>query len=251
MAANKSIKPSNEEKDKFWESLAMCERSKPIVLATVEPYCEAYIPSSLNQDLLTMLSSLYSSDHLRLGYDSLLQLAHETSLSITPDQVKAAETKTRDHINSRLWFRLRAGRITASKFKSACCTDPVFPAKSLIMSVCYPELSTRFQNEATKWGCQHEDLALKIYPNTSRHDNMKVSKCGFFISIDHPYLRASPNGLVKCSCCGSGICEVTVCQYHALNIIIFMMFLKCPHCIDSIDSAAKDSINFGLVNCFA
>lgn len=98
----------------------MCERSKPIVLATVELYCEAYIPSSLDQDLPAMFSSLYSSDHLRLGYHSLLQLAHETGLSITPDQVKAAETKTRDQANSQLWFRLRAGRITASKFKSTC-----------------------------------------------------------------------------------------------------------------------------------
>ena len=40
-----------------------------------------------------MLSSLYSSDHLRLGYHSVVQLAHETSLSITPDQVKALRLK--------------------------------------------------------------------------------------------------------------------------------------------------------------
>ena len=145
-------------------------------------YCEEYIPSSFDQDLPAMLSSLYSSDHLRLGYHSLVQLAHETSISITPDQVKAAN-KTRDQANSRLWFRLRAGRITASKFKSACCTDSAFPAKSLIMSVCYPELSSRFQNEATKWGCQHEDHALKIYTNKTGHDNINVSKCGFLLAL--------------------------------------------------------------------
>ena len=65
------------------------------------------------------------------------------------------------------------------------------------MSECYPEVH-RFCNEATKWGCHHEQLALEIYSHRSQHENVKVSKCGLFISVDYPFLEASSN--VECSC---------------------------------------------------
>ena len=191
--------------------MATCEGIEPSVLAIVPQYCEKYIHASLDKDLPMVLSDLYKSDNLTLGYDNLLQLALETRLKVTSDQSKAVETKTRDQANSRIWFHMRAGRITASKFKTACCTDPANPSKSLIMSVCYPELF-RFKTEATKWGCRHEQLALEIYSNKTQHENMKLSKCGFFISTEYPFLGASPDGVVECSCCGSGVCEVKVCD---------------------------------------
>ena len=55
MPAKKSIKPSDEEKGKFWESLAMCKRSKPVVLATVEPYCEVRMCDNID---IAIFSSL-------------------------------------------------------------------------------------------------------------------------------------------------------------------------------------------------
>ena len=115
-------------------------------------------------------------------HSSLLKVANETELHVTPAQVKAVEAKTRDQAKSRIWFRMRAGRITASKFKSVCYNDPANPSKSLIMSVSYPEVF-RFSNEATKWGCQHEQLALEIYSHRSKHENVKVSRCT--LSLEH------------------------------------------------------------------
>lgn len=130
--------PSDTEKADLFNSLAKCEGAKPAVLAIVPPYSEAYVPASLDQDLPMVLSDMYKKDYLSLGYRSLLQLANQTNVCLTADQAKAVESKTRDQAKSRIWFRMRAGRITASKFKSACCTDPANPSKSLIMSVCYP-----------------------------------------------------------------------------------------------------------------
>ena len=207
--------PSDTEKADLFNSLAKCEGAKPAVLAIVPPYSEAYVPASLDQDLPMVLSDMYKKDYLSLGYRSLLQLANQTNVCLTADQAKAVESKTRDQAKSRIWFRMRAGRITASKFKSACCTDPANPSKSLIMSVCYPEVY-RFCNEATKWGCHHEQLALEIYSHRSQHENVKVSKCGLFISVDYPFLGASPDSIVECSCCGKGVCEVKVrtCTYN-------------------------------------
>lgn len=39
----------------------------------------------------------------------------------------SVESKTRLQSNSRLWFRMRTGRIMASRFKSACRTNPAQP----------------------------------------------------------------------------------------------------------------------------
>ena len=45
------------------------------------------------------------------------------------------------------------------------------------------------------------------------HINFKIGDAGFFIGCENPYIGASPDGIVKCSCCGDGVIEV-----------------KCPYC---------------------
>ena len=50
-------------------------------------------------------------------------------------QAVTVEKETRKHANSNLWFRFRAGRITASKMKLASCMDPTQPSASLIKTV--------------------------------------------------------------------------------------------------------------------
>ena len=47
------------------------------------------------------------------------------------EQAKAVELATHEQSNSKLWYRFRAGRITASKMKTACCTDPTLQASTL------------------------------------------------------------------------------------------------------------------------
>ena len=77
------------------------------------------------------------------------------------------------------------------------------------MNVCHPD-TVRFKTAATSWGCQHEKDALEQYAKTSAHNDLRVSPSGLFISVEHPYFGASPDGLVFCSCCGLGACEVKV-----------------------------------------
>ena len=129
--------------------------------------------------------------------------------NITANQGRAAEAGTMNQANSRLLFRMRCGRITASKFKSACHTDPASPSVSLIMAIRYPE-ACHFSTSATRWGWQHEKVALERYTGLSQHKNLRVSKCGLLISVEYPFIGASPDGTVECSCCGQGICEVKV-----------------------------------------
>ena len=141
-----------------------------------------------------VLSDLYRTEYLSLGYHELLEIAGNTEVNITANQGRAAEAGTRNQANSRLWFRMRCGRITASKFKSACHTDPASPSVSLIMAICYPE-ACRFSTSATRWGCQHEKVALERYTSQSQHKNLKVPKCGLFISVEYPFIGASQMAL--------------------------------------------------------
>ncbi len=93
---------------------------------------------------------------------------------------------------------MRAGRITASRFKAVCHTDPSNPSKSLNMSICHPELY-RFKNAATRYGCEHEEIAKKMYTTrqAKSHHKFEVKPSGFCISTDYPFVGASPDGSVN------------------------------------------------------
>ena len=114
---------------------------------------------------------------------------------MTKKQQELVEEKTHEQASSGLWFRMRTGRITASKFKNACHTDPECPSQSLILSICHPEIA-RFNTEATKWGCNHHEKtamdAYCIYPKEKRV-NFTVSDSGLFLSTEHPFLGAYPD----------------------------------------------------------
>ena len=80
---------------------------------------------------------IFTSHPIWPSYYDLLELSSKTVLTVTIEQCNAVEAKTRDQSNSKLWFRLRAGRVTASKFKSVCHTDPASPSLSLMISICH------------------------------------------------------------------------------------------------------------------
>ena len=202
--------PSKEELCQLFSALAESS-SKLAILVLVEPPCESYIPSSLSGGLLIILSTLYNSEFLSLNYSELLLKSSECVISVTPEQADLGENLTRGQSKSRLWSRMRSGRITASRFKDACCTDPARPSETLVSSICHPELS-KFKTAATAWGNNHEPAAHIKYRNimSKAHEDFLVSICGLFIDVQLPFIGASPDGLVTCTCCGEGICEIKV-----------------------------------------
>ena len=54
---------------------------------------------------------------------------------------------------------------------------------------------------------QYALQAYKVQMLTS-HEELIVTSTGFFISIEYPFLGASPDAIVKCNCCGLGVVEV-------------------------------------------
>ena len=46
------------------------------------------------------------------------------------------------------------------------------------------------------------------------HSCFTIKSCGFIVDQEYPFLGASPNGLVECTCCGHGVLEVK-CPFRA------------------------------------
>ena len=205
------------------------KRKKPLVLSIIEPYSDKFVRHHLPQ----FLNSIYKPEYLVKNYAELIILADSYHLEdINQSMIEHLEQLTRDQSKSKHWFQYRAGRITASHFKQVVRTDPHQPSLSLLKGICYP-YSQRFSTRATSWGCEHEREALLSYQTklSSVHEGFCVSNCGFFLSMEHPFLGASPDALVQCKCCGEGVVEV-----------------KCPLCAaeSSLKEAAVESRNFCL-----
>ena len=65
-----------------------------------------------------------------------------------------------------------------------------------------------------RWGCSHEEVAVRTYVDIMKdHDGHMVHSAGLYIDLEHPFIGASPDGVIQCSVCGDGVLEV-----------------ECPHC---------------------
>lgn len=199
--------PSEEKIACFVHELS--KTGKPALLSILPEYCENYV---VDHSMFSLpLPNLFDASAMDLSYSDLLEVCEHVyeELKITDEQSRNIEASTRDQAQSKTWFRFRAGRVTASKFKAAVHTDLSQPSQSLLKSICYPE-SYKFSNKATKWGCSHEKTAREAYFNkvAQAHLNLVVLDRGLIINPQYPHLGASPDGFIKCHCCGSGVLEV-------------------------------------------
>ncbi|CAK6972964.1 uncharacterized protein LOC125246229 isoform X2 [Scomber scombrus] len=64
------------------------------------------------------------------------------------------------------------------------------------------------------YGCKHETEARRAYEKQMglEHEGFSCMDSGLWLSPKWPYMGASPDGMVRCDCHGTGICEI-----------------KCPH----------------------
>lgn len=134
-------------------------------------------------------------------------------LTVTPVMAAAVEKDIVDQYKSNLWYKFRAGRVTASKMKSVCHTSPLNPSKSLIRNICYPEAFV-FSSAATSWGCRQEKAAKTLYMKfmQCKHTNLVFKDSGLVINPLWPFIAASPDGVISCTCCGKGVFEIK-CPY--------------------------------------
>ena len=216
--------PSADELTAFYGKIAKCS-SKPALLSIVPPYSKEYAPRFLKEDFPKILTELYDLNAATQNYAELLETCKHVKISVTKEQSQSVERATSGETNDKAWFRFRAGRIPASKLHIVCHSDVALPSQSLIKGICYPE-SYRFSSKSTDWGCDHEKIARDLYESSmvDLHENFKISDSGLHLSVGHPFIGASPDGLVTCTCCGEGCLEIK-CPYCS-RINLFLKLLK-------------------------
>lgn len=103
------------------EVISMVRRFEEINISSAiarvfEPFAtEMHQPPKL---LPNGLEALFDVKYLEYSYQQLL--AEPITLNMSIEDIKSIELDTREQAQNNIWFKYRAGRITASKFKSVC-----------------------------------------------------------------------------------------------------------------------------------
>ncbi|CAH2095634.1 unnamed protein product [Euphydryas editha] len=99
-------------------------------------------------------------DHDYLPFPLHHQLIHN-KISVTTDLAKKIEKKTKNQRKTKLWYTERSFRVTASK---------------------------------VEWGKSMETTAIETYEGKT---GKKVESCGLYVSVQYPFIGASPDGLIE------------------------------------------------------
>ena len=119
------------------------------------------------------------------------------------------------------WALYRVGIITASRLLSVLRkTDEDGKVKDQQstdnLTIQILGYNKEVKTKAMNWGLMNEPIARKRYKVISQkcHSNFSVSETGIVLSVDWPYIGASPDAVVQCSCCGPGAAEFKVTWTH-------------------------------------
>lgn len=207
--------PTQTEMDTFCANLNKSS-IKPVALSLIQPYSDQFVSQSRS---IPTIPDLFDNKNLKLAYPDLLKKCFSVEICLSNEEILQIEKDTQNQAKGSAFFRHRAGHIGASVSGAVCRTNPAQPSQTLIKSICYPNLF-KVNTKAVIHGCKHEADAIKAYEAemVKSHVDFKLSQCGLVINQQYPWIHATPDFLVSCSCCGLGCGEV-----------------KCPLCIDRCD----------------
>ena len=201
-------------------SIIQSFKRKLLLLSLVSGYNDDFVLLYVQKKLPEPLTSLFNSDHQAVLFPDLLKACASfyDTVSITPEQVDMVELKTRDRSKCKLWYEQQAGHVTASNVRKVLHTNFSKLSVSLMKSICYPE-SAKFYSNTCEYGQRHEAYALHMYIDNmkSTHTLFELKSCGLFLDADNPYIGASPDGIISCSCCGKGVVDVK-CPFSSRDI---------------------------------
>ena len=185
------------------------------------------------------ISDLFDPCNFDLSYPELLEKCENIDLTISESQVELIEQDTREQAKGNAFFRHRAGRIGASLSWAVAHTNPAMPSQSLIKSISYPDLF-KVTTKAISHGRKNESAAVNAYTKTmlETHRDLKVEQCGMIVDKQHPWINATPDFLVSCSCCGNGCGEVK-CPYNIENCDLESYVEKKNSCLENVNGKVQ------------
>ena len=166
------------------------------------------MPQTVAKKLPMVLTDLKEKNAISLNYKDLVDKCSNINVTVSEEEVVNVEKRAKQQCKDKLWYDFRAGRITASNMKPVYTTDMANPSQSLVKKICYPNKTVK--TEATKWGIENESVAKSAFIKrfSERHENAVIDESGLLISVEKPYIAASPDGIVSCDCCGKSCIEI-------------------------------------------
>ena len=205
---------SEAQRRSLLESPASCSK-RSVCLSSFADFCDPFVPKASpkqQQKFPRSLRTLFHESNSLLCPEEFSELCASTrrDLIITQDEITFVEQASRQQANSLVWHEQRAGRVTASRAHQVLHTSLTNPSVSLVKAICR-EKGAELNVPAIKWGRDHEPDALNFYKLSSQqsHGNVEVNTSGLLIDDTFPFIGASPDSIIKCSCCqGKGVVEV-------------------------------------------
>lgn len=174
--------------------------------AAVSPFISEIFVHAENTTTVPTMEEL-AKEYIAIGTDQDFE-EYITNTFKVQGSLASVEESTRGQSNNTSWFHHREGRITASiahkvshyrhtHNKENYITDQIMNHKS-------------FTSKYTNHGIINEPVAIQMYKDQSltNHKKIHFKECGLFLDATYPFLGASPDLLVSCSCCGDGLAEI-------------------------------------------
>ena len=131
------------------------------------------------------------------------------NLKITRHQQISLATSTATQASNPKWHQHRKGRITASV--AAECAAKVTAEQIRSGHSCVAKIMGYYgkvTSPALQWGKDMETVAKRQYiayhKSKHKHQSVSCQETGLWVSLQHPFLAGSPDGIILCKQCEGG-----------------------------------------------
>ena len=188
----------------------VCKESDSI-LFTALPKVDSQVPQGAEAVSVHSLKTLFNASES--GEDFL----GRSNSYYDEDKIKCIEKLTRGQNENTNWNLFRKHVITASKahdvkarhatLQRAKDTSDVNPLST------FDKISGNDLNlsvPAVRYGQTMENEAVDSFVENFKvaHKDVSVTECGLFLLKDMPFIGASPDRIIECSCCGTACLEI-------------------------------------------
>lgn len=114
--------------------------------------------------------------------------------------------------NDEEWKKERVGRLTGSRSGAAAGHNPYCSHAKLLQEMLFGDFQG---NEATRWGQDHEQVALDVYLQW-RDDGAVIQRPGLIVHPSMAWLAYSPDGLVVDTTTGQRLLLEVKCPFRKI-----------------------------------
>ena len=114
------------------------------------------------------------------------------SLKPTAEDVQLIQNMSVGQRNNPLWLDARQWRVTSSNFGRVCNREFRHSYPPSLIKTVLGDYGTP-HSTALQWGCDHECNAIQQYMVAT---GTQVEERGVFLSVEHPFLATSPDGII-------------------------------------------------------